>query len=68
MATPNIDFLHGAGPRPERSQGAAANRAAVRNLGVAFDRGWIDSIHVNLSAIERRIDSLSGRRTVKKAW
>jgi deoxyribose-phosphate aldolase len=40
----------------------------VRNPGVSFDRGWIDSIRVNLSAIERRIDSLSGRRTVKKEW
>src|SRR5450631_3627649 len=68
MATPNIDYMHGAGPRPEMSPGASVNRPAVRNLGVAFDRGWIDSIHVNLSAIERRIGSLSGRRAVKKAW
>ena len=68
MATPNIDFIHGAGPRPERSQGAAAKSPAIRNPGVAFDRGWIDSLHVNLSAVERRIDSLGGRRTVKKAW
>src|ERR1700676_2124391 len=68
MATPNIDFIHGAGPRPEMSQGTAAHRSPVRNLGVAFDRGWIDCIHFNLSAIERRIDSLGGRRTVKKAW
>jgi deoxyribose-phosphate aldolase len=68
MATPKIDFMQGAGPRPEMSPGAAANRLAVRNSGIAFDRGWIDSIHVNLSAIERRIDSLAGRRSVKKAW
>ncbi|MDP9066592.1 MAG: deoxyribose-phosphate aldolase [Pseudomonadota bacterium] len=40
----------------------------VRNPGVPFDRTWIDSIHVNLSAIERRIESLAGRRTVKKEW
>src|ERR1017187_2741381 len=68
MATSKIDLIHGAGPRPEMPQGAVAHRPEGRNPGVAFDRGWIDSIHVNLSAVERRIDSLSGRRTVKKAW
>ena len=66
MATPKIEFIHGAEPRPETRQGT--NRPIVRNPGVAFDRSWIDSINVNLSAVERRIDSLPGRRTVKKAW
>jgi deoxyribose-phosphate aldolase len=68
MATPKIDFIHGTGPRPEMPRDAVAKGPVVRNPGVAFDRSWIDGIHVNLSAVERRIDSLSGRRTVKKAW
>src|ERR1700728_4399932 len=82
MAIPKIEFIHGAGPRPEMPelppemspprpgipQGAVTGGPLIRNPGVDFDRGWIDSIHVNLSAVERRIDSLSGRRTVKKAW
>jgi deoxyribose-phosphate aldolase len=33
-----------------------------------FDGAWIDSIRVNLSAIERRIDTLAGRRSVKREW
>ncbi len=38
------------------------------NPGVAFDRAWIDGLRVNLSAVERRIDTLAGRRSVKKEW
>ena len=44
----------------------------ARNAGVAFDRDWIDGLRVNLSAAERRVTSLPGRRSVKKdaqaAW
>lgn len=29
---------------------------------------WVESVRVNLSAVERRIESLNGRRTVKKDW
>jgi deoxyribose-phosphate aldolase len=39
-----------------------------RNPGVPLDLDWIDGIRVNLSAIERRIESLSGRRSVKQQW
>jgi deoxyribose-phosphate aldolase len=44
----------------------------ARNAGTAFDRDWIEDIRINLSASERRVASLPGRRTVKKyaqaAW
>ncbi len=44
----------------------------ARNAGFAFDRDWIDSLRVNLSAAERRVATLPGRRSVKKdaqaAW
>ncbi|MGL6181188.1 MAG: deoxyribose-phosphate aldolase, partial [Aestuariivirga sp.] len=44
----------------------------VRNAGFAFDRDWIDGLRVNLSAAERRVATLPGRRSVKKdaqaAW
>ncbi len=33
-----------------------------------FNGDWIDGLRVNRSAVERRIASLSGRRTVKKDW
>ena len=39
-----------------------------RNEGTAFNPDWVDEIRVNLSATERRVSSLSGRRTVKKQW
>jgi deoxyribose-phosphate aldolase len=39
-----------------------------RNPGVPFDMRWIDTTRVNLSAIERRIDALAGRRSVKREW
>jgi deoxyribose-phosphate aldolase len=46
--------------------------SAARNEGVPFTADWIDDIRVNLSASERRVASLPGRRSVKKdaqaAW
>lgn len=39
-----------------------------RNPGMPLDMGWIDAIRVNPSAIERRIDSLAGRRSLKQEW
>lgn len=40
----------------------------IRNAGTALNLDWIDGLQVNLSALERRTGSLSGRRTVKKEW
>ena len=44
----------------------------ARNGGVAFDPAWIEDVRINLSASERRVASLPGRRSVKKdaqaAW
>ena len=46
--------------------------ASARNAGVAFDLDWIEDVRINLSASERRVVSLPGRRSVKKdaqaAW
>jgi deoxyribose-phosphate aldolase len=39
-----------------------------RNPGTALKLDWIDSIRVNLSAVERRVNALAGRRSVKKDW
>ena len=39
-----------------------------RNAGTDFHPDWLDSVRVNLSAVERRVASLGGRRTVKKQW
>jgi deoxyribose-phosphate aldolase len=39
----------------------------ARNSGVPLDLDWVESIRVNLSAVERRALTLPARRTVKKA-
>ena len=39
-----------------------------RNPGTPLDLDLVESQRVNCSAVERRVDSLGGRRSVKKAW
>ncbi|WP_454907308.1 deoxyribose-phosphate aldolase [Variovorax gossypii] len=45
---------------------AQAHAAAPRNTAQPFDAGWIEGIRFNLSAAERRVATLPGRRSVKK--
>ncbi|MDB5432945.1 MAG: deoC [Caulobacter sp.] len=47
---------------------APSHNEPERNPGVPFDASWVEAVRVNRSAVERRIDSLGGRRTVKKDW
>jgi deoxyribose-phosphate aldolase len=39
-----------------------------RNPGTPLDLDWVMGAHINKSAIERRVDTLPARRTVKKDW
>ncbi|HRF59925.1 MAG TPA: deoxyribose-phosphate aldolase [Fimbriimonadaceae bacterium] len=39
-----------------------------RNTGITLDLDWVDRVRVNRSAAERRADTLTKRRTVKKQW
>lgn len=39
-----------------------------RNDGCPLDLGWIESVRVNKSAVERRAATLVTRRTVKQIW
>jgi deoxyribose-phosphate aldolase len=63
-------------PRARSSRSSAPLSAGVhnqvRNPGMALDLSWVLDSRVNLSATERRVASLPGRRTVKKdaqaAW
>lgn len=41
---------------------------SCHNPGTAFDQAIIDSITVNRSAIEARVNSLGNRRSIKKQW
>lgn len=39
-----------------------------RNPGTPLDLDWVAGAHVNKSAVERRVETLPQRRTVKKDW
>jgi len=41
---------------------------ADRNPGMPLELDWVRAVRVNTSAAERRVSTLSGRRTVKKEW
>lgn len=52
-----------------RGQGKVAQLGApARNPGTALDLDIIASVQANRAAIDRRISSLAGRRSVKKQW
>ena len=38
------------------------------NQGTEFHADWLDGIRINKSAVERRTETVTGRRTVKKEW
>jgi deoxyribose-phosphate aldolase len=48
--------------------GLAIREAMDRNPGIDFDLDWICSLAVNRSAVEHRVRTLPGRRSVKKQW
>jgi deoxyribose-phosphate aldolase len=39
-----------------------------RNPGMPLDLDWVMGAHVNRSAVERRVESLPKRRSIKKDW
>lgn len=49
---------------PSRLPDGTHNRP--RNTGMELDLSWVLDTRVNLSATERRVASLPGRRTVKR--
>ncbi|WHF52975.1 deoxyribose-phosphate aldolase [Chryseobacterium gotjawalense] len=44
------------------------NQNEVRNEGLSFNTKYFDTININRSAIERRVSTLGGRRSVKKEF
>lgn len=53
----------------QRQRTAVVPQLAIeRNPIGELDLGWIDSVHVNRSAVERRTSTIGTRRTVKKEW
>jgi deoxyribose-phosphate aldolase len=55
-------------PRTEAEEEILSSQAHMHNPGIALDMGWVNSVHINRSAIERRAATLPMRRTVKKEW
>src|SRR5690348_10497078 len=50
------------------SEAPAQNRERQPNHGVPLNLDWVEDVRVNTSAVERRTESLTKRRTVKKEW
>ena len=44
------------------------DRALLSNKGIPLDLNWVQEVRVNTSAVERRAQSQTARRTVKKEW
>lgn len=44
------------------------NTPLPRNPGLPLDLEWVREVRINRSAVERRADTLTKRRTVKKEW
>lgn len=44
------------------------DRALLSNRGIALNLDWVREVRVNTSAVERRAQSHTARRTVKKEW
>jgi deoxyribose-phosphate aldolase len=40
----------------------------LRNPGIDLELGWLKEVRINRSAVERRVQTLPGRRTVKQDW
>jgi len=43
-------------------------RSLLPNRGIALNLDWVERVRVNTSAVERRTQSHTARRTVKKEW
>jgi deoxyribose-phosphate aldolase len=47
---------------------ALAGRSLLPNTGIPLNLDWVREVRVNTSAVERRAQSHTARRTVKKEW
>lgn len=71
----SVTPIHGprAKPRSEPADGpsppaGSSHAAPERNPGTALDLDLVMATRINRSAVERRVTTLPGRRTVKKEW
>jgi deoxyribose-phosphate aldolase len=45
-----------------------AGRELLPNAGIPLDLNWLQEVRINTSAVERRAQTQTARRTVKKEW
>jgi deoxyribose-phosphate aldolase len=55
-------------PYPVASVAILGGRPLLQNPGIPLDRDWVQDVRVNTSAVERRAQTQTARRTVKKEW
>ncbi len=53
---------------PDDRIATLGGRELLRNTGIPLNVDWVREVRINLSAIERRVQSQVARRTVKKDW
>ena len=71
MPIDHHDFRSIAHRASDDSIGAIATLAGcplLPNTGILLNLDWVRDVRVNTSAVERRVQSQVGRRTVKKEW
>src|SRR5438132_14212182 len=54
--------------QPEPQTEPVSHPHFERNPGIPLNMDWVDRVHINRSAVERRAATMSTRRTIKKAW
>lgn len=68
MSTPDSDHAAADGNVAAGPWTGRADTGPERNSGIALDQGWVRSVRVNRSAVERRAATLTARRSIKKNW
>ena len=56
------------GTQQTRDERPPIPHSLERNPGMELDLGWVRNVRINRSAVERRAQTLPGRRTVKQEW
>ena len=64
----SIDTVRPLRPKSSTKPDALSPVSTERNPGTPLNTGWIEQARVNLSATERRAQTMTARRTVKKEW
>ena len=63
MAEPNTTYAPA-----EEALATLAGRPLLSNRGIPLNLEWVKQVRVNTSAVERRAQTHTARRTVKKEW